>query len=144
MSTTDLTGTWQLMSATAQRSDGRATQPYGRHPRGILIYGSDGRMVTVIVHGDLGPFESESIVSASANEAAHAFRRTLAYYGRYEVNDEAGTVVHHLEACTFPNWTGADEIRHFQLDGDRLVLTTPPLGAGGGDEAVFTLVLERR
>lgn len=144
MSESELVGTWQLVSVMAQRTDGTTTEPYGHRPRGAVVYGPDGRVITLIVHQDLEAFESESIAAASAAEASHAFRRTLGYFGRYEADDEAGTVTHHIEACTFPNWMGEDEVRHFMTDGSRLTLTTPPLPSGrGGDGVVFTLLFER-
>ncbi len=144
MSESELVGTWELVSVTAQRGDGKITEPYGHRPRGSLVYGSDGRVVTVIVHQDLEHFEADSIAAASTAEAAHAFRRILAYFGRYEVDRDAGTVVHHIEACTFPNWMGEDEVRHVEIEGDKLMLTTPPLQSGGNEDAVFALGWERR
>ena len=143
MGVTDLAGTWDLRSVTARRTDGHVTAPYGNEPRGVLIYGADARVTTVIVHQDLEPFETDSIVAASRSEASNAFRRTLGYFGRFEVDDAAQIVVHHIEACTFPNWIGHDETRRFELEGSRLVLSTPPQLAGGGEDAVFTLVWER-
>lgn len=141
----ELVGTWQLVSVTARQADGRTTEPYGHRPQGVVVYGSDGRVVTVIIHEDLDRFQSDSIAAATSAEASYAFRRTLGYFGRYEVDRDAGTVVHHIDACTFPNWNGEDEVRHFETDDDRLKMTTPPLPAGStGDGAVFTLLFERR
>jgi hypothetical protein len=33
------------------------------------------------------------------------------------------TVVHHVEACSFPNWTGTNQVRRVTLSGDDLVVT---------------------
>jgi hypothetical protein len=143
MAAADLIGTWNLQAVTARRTDGHVTAPYGEHPRGVLIYDAAGRVTAVIVHGDLEPFETDSIVAASRAEASNAFRRTLAYFGSYRVDDDEHRVVHHIEACTFPNRLGKDEVRRFEIDGSRLILSTPPQRAGGGEDAVFTLVWER-
>jgi hypothetical protein len=143
MSATELVGTWKLVSVTAQRADGETSEPYGHEPHGILVYGDDGRVVTVIVHSNLERFKSDSIAAASSAESSRAFRRTLAYFGRYEVDSEAGTVIHHIDTCTFPNWTGEDEVRQLEVENGRLVMSTPPLPSLGGHEAVFTLVWER-
>ncbi len=140
----DLVGTWNLVSVTAQRSDGTTTEPYGHRPQGTVVYGPEGRVVTLIIHGDLDVFESDSIARASSAEAAHALRRVLGYFGRYEADTDAGTVVHHIEACTFPNWKGEDEVRHFEIDGHQLKLTTPPIQSGRDEEnTVFKLLFER-
>jgi hypothetical protein len=66
----------------------------------------------------------------------------LSYAGRYDVDEAAGTVTHHIEMCHYPNWVGEDQVRHFQLDGSMIELTAPPI-AYGGDHPVAALVWER-
>lgn len=137
----DVIGTWDLVSAKTTRR-GDETRPYGPSPKGILVYGADGAVTVVIVSGDLGAFRSESIATASQSEAAHAFRRVLAYFGTYEVQD--GTVVHRIEGSTFPNWTGRKQTRTIDVVGDHLTMSTPPIPAAAGEETTFTLVWQRR
>lgn len=55
----------------------------------------------------------------------------IAYFGRYEVNEAAETVTHHVTGCTFPNWIGSEQTRHFAFTDQRLTLSTPPILAGG-------------
>jgi hypothetical protein len=33
--------------------------------------------------------------------------------------------------CSFPNWVGSEQTRHFEVTGVRLVLRTPPIAVGG-------------
>jgi len=40
-------------------------------------------------------------------------------------------VRHHITVSVHPNWTGAVFERVFALDGDTLVLRTPPIEIGG-------------
>jgi hypothetical protein len=42
----------------------------------------------------------------------------------------------------FPNWVGAEMTRTVRFDGDRAVVTTPPI-TEGGKSFVFELVLKR-
>ena len=46
----------------------------------------------------------------------------VAYYGRYEVNEEPGFVVHHVEIDIVPNSVETDRKRFVSLDGNRLKL----------------------
>lgn len=143
MDAQSVVGTWRLVEAVARRDDGRELTPYGKEPVGTLVYQPDGRMVTVIVSGDLAPFESDNIAAATPAEASNAFRRSLAYFGTYEVDADGETVSHRIEGCAFPNWAGASHLRRARLEGDRLVLATPALPAAGGGAAEFTLTWER-
>ena len=53
-----------------------------------------------------------------------------------------GIVVHHPEISLNPDWSGVDQVRYFDLQGDRLILKTPPM-LQDGVERVATLVGER-
>ncbi len=67
--------------------------------------------------------------AATADEYAAAMRTYVSYSGRYQVL--ADRVVHHLELCLLPNWTGTDQERFYQLGGNRLRLHAPPFVIGG-------------
>ena len=45
-----------------------------------------------------------------------------AYFGRYTVDQRAGTITHHVEGSLFPEDLGKDFVRPFTLDGDTLTL----------------------
>jgi hypothetical protein len=49
----------------------------------------------------------------------------VAYAGTYEIDDEK--VIHHLDLSLMPNWTGQDFVRTYELNGDQITLTTPPV-----------------
>jgi hypothetical protein len=51
----DVVGSWSLVSLTVSRS-GTPVEVLGPHPRGQLIFGSDGRYVLVGVRADLPKF----------------------------------------------------------------------------------------
>jgi hypothetical protein len=58
------------------------------------------------------------------------------------VDERARTVTHHVEGATFPNWIGTDQRRTYELSGDRLTLSTPPM-VRGGRRSTYVLVWER-
>jgi len=75
-------------------------------------------------------------------EIKSAFEGFVGYYGAYEVDEEQGTVTHHLEGSSFPNWVGTDQRRFFEFSGSRLTLSTPPI-AFGGQDVTGVLIWER-
>jgi hypothetical protein len=64
-----------------------------------------------------------------------------AYFGRYSVDDRAGTITHRVEGSLFPEDLGKDFVRPFTLDGDTLTLKFTSPAEGGG--VTRTLVFRR-
>jgi len=122
-------GTWRLESFESRSTDGTA-HPMGERPDGLLIYTSTGWMAVHISHAERTPFASPDPLLASPAAQAHAFATSfITYCGRYEVS--GGKVRHHVEVSVHPNWTGVTFEREFTMDGDTLVLRTPPHEIGG-------------
>jgi len=142
MNPEDLIGVWRLTSVTATRADGRRTEPYGPEPDGTLIYDTAGNMTTIILDGGLGRFVSGDIAAAERDEAANAYRRTLAYFGTYEMGEQSGTVLHHVRGSTFPNWADTTHLRFSSIEDGRLIMRTPPLPSVAGQDVKFTLIWE--
>jgi Lipocalin-like domain len=92
---------------------------------------------------DRRPFKSEDPSRASPEELKDAFDGYFAYFGRYTVDERAGTVTHHLEGGSYPNFVGTDQRRLFMLQGDRLVLSAPPERMGGS-EVTYVATWERQ
>lgn len=132
-----LIGTWKLLSASSTTSKGeRNDAPYGPNPTGFLIYGEDGRVTTLISYGGRKPLS----VAASSNEQAEAFNTFLAYAGRYTLTGDK--ITHRIEVSSIQNYVDRDLVRSVKLDGDRLVLTTPPTPVNGRVQTV-QLIWER-
>ena len=70
-------------------------------------------------------FKSDDLRGGSIEEKVLALDTYFSYCGRYQLRGEE--VVHHVEVSLFPNWTGQDQARFYRFDGDRLILSTPPL-----------------
>jgi hypothetical protein len=51
-------------------------------------------------------------------------------------------VTHHVEASRFPNWEGSDQVRFFRIEGDQLLIDTPPT-AYANSEWVIRVVFAR-
>ena len=132
-------GTWRLVSTENRDADGNLHYPYGVNPSGILMYDSDGHMSVQIMHRNRPAIAA--IDSGTPEEIRAAFIGYAAYFGTYGVNEQEGSVVHHLEGSLLP-WVGGDQKRHFTFSGNQLTLRPPPRVFGGVKISGF-LVWER-
>jgi Lipocalin-like domain len=117
-------GTWRLVSFLGHGADGPETNTYGSNPHGFLIYDKGGRMSVQIARSNQRPFKSDDPSHASLEELKDASEGYFGYFGRYTVDERAGTVTHHVEGGSYPNFVGTDQRRLFTLQNDRLVLST--------------------
>lgn len=125
-------GSWELVSVENRASDGSVTQPFGAAPHGRITYTPEGFMSAQVMRDARPAFGgAASLFGGSATEKTAAYDGYLAYYGRYAVDAEAGTVTHRIEGSLFPNWSGSTQTRHYAFDGDSLTLTSPPFDAEG-------------
>jgi hypothetical protein len=53
----------------------------------------------------------------------------LAYYGTYKILADSNLIIHNIKACSFPNWVGQNQIRHFEFKNNKLILTTPAISS---------------
>ena len=72
-----------------------------------------------------------------------AFDNYFGYWGHYQVNPATGTVTHHIDGASVPDWVDTSQDRQFKLEGNRLTLTTPSMQVAGVD-TVQILVWERQ
>ena len=116
-----LHGTWKLVSAVREEiPSGARTNLFGEKPQGVLNYSPEGRMLALIAHGDR---KAAASGRATAAEAEALYRSMLSYGGGYSI---AGDVVtHHVDISWNEKFTGGEQTRHFRLDGNRLILSTP-------------------
>ncbi|HEV2228485.1 MAG TPA: lipocalin-like domain-containing protein [Steroidobacteraceae bacterium] len=135
-------GTWKLVSYVGEDvASGTRTDVMGPHPSGYIEYGSDGRMIVIIVGTDrrqpAGPV-------ATPVEAQALLTSLLAYAGTYTLDTGARTVTHHIEVSWDQTRTGESHVRTYRFEGDRLTLTTrPSRDPATGRPSVRTVVWER-
>ena len=116
-----LLGTWTLISAVREEiPSGAKTDMFGANPHGFINYSPDGRMIALITRRDRKAAANGRPTPA---EAEALFRSMLSYAGSYTVED--GVVTHHVDISWNQSFTGGTQQRHFTLDGDRLILSTP-------------------
>lgn len=117
-------GTWTLVSYVREDVESRAkSDVMGAHPSGYIHYGPDGRMIVVITGS--GRKKPAGSVATPA-EAEALIRSMLAYAGSYTIDIQAKTVSHQIDVSWDESRTGGSFVRNYDLEGDRLTLTTQP------------------
>ena len=118
-------GSWKLISI-----EGPTQQPINGKPFGMIMYDNTGHMAVQIVRGDRPAF-ANGAAQATDKERAQAYSTYTAYYGTYTFEPENHIVIHHLEGSIVPGQIGQDNIRYFELKGNRLTLSVANDGKGG-------------
>jgi hypothetical protein len=107
-----LLGGWRLESFVSRDAEtGALRHPFGEHPRGLILYTADGHM-----SAQLTPGAGDEFVS---------------YGGRFRVDESSATVRHLVAISTLPELLTEPQIRHAQIDGDRLTLSASATSADG-------------
>ncbi|MGP8033627.1 MAG: lipocalin-like domain-containing protein [Steroidobacteraceae bacterium] len=133
-----LLGTWKLKSHVVTTARGERATPFGEHPTGYLIYSADGRMQVIgAAKGRIVPAGS----TPPDDERVALYDTMFAYAGTYSV--EAGKVIHHVDISWNEVWTGTDQTRLFEVNGNTLTLTTRVADPASGTEAHYAVVWEK-
>ncbi len=122
-------GTWRLLSFESRTAEGEVIYPLGRDAIGYIVYTEDGFMSVHLMAANRSKYTSGDWLRGTVAEKVAANDTYIAYCGRYEV--QRSKVIHQAEASFFPNWVGTAQERFYELDGDRLVLSTSPILIGG-------------
>jgi Lipocalin-like domain len=128
----ELVGTWNLVSASSTTSAGEPSEaPYGSGPVGFLTYTGDGRVTALISYGGRKPLP---FGGGTQEEQAEAFKTFLAYAGRYSISGDK--VTHYIEVSSIQNYVNKELVRSVKVQGDRIILTTPPTPVNGKIQTV--------
>ena len=130
-------GTWKLISWTFNNEKNEPVNFFGDNPSGILMYDQSGYMNAQLMKPGRANFNSESLAEGTPEEIQQAYLSYAAYYGKF-YEKSPGEIIHIVEGSLFPNWIGHEEIRYGKLEGEYLILSTPPIKAQG-KEIVFNV-----
>ena len=130
VSAADLVGTWRLVAWTSAGEDG-AEMPMGEHPEGVVVYTSDGTMITTIGQADRPPVDSADMHGGPVEQRLEAQATFIAYSGTFRIDGH--DVVHDVTMSLYPNWVGTSQRRHVALseDGNELSLSSDPFTVRG-------------
>ena len=128
-----IVGTWRMVGAQTQAVDGSGeiTYPRGLHPSGYIIYDENGMMYVQIMNSDEVRPPKAGPRQLSMADQAKAFSSYTAYFGRYSIDEEEGSVIHDPQGNTNPRLVGDVRKRFLEITADTLELNTFNTGADG-------------
>jgi len=108
-----LVGCWRLVGYSVTMKGGETEHPLGHNPVGTILYTSDGYMSAQLARPGL----------LQDDQKPDGYY--IAYSGPYDVDEQAGTVAHHVQVSVIPSWLGTTQVRRVQFrDSDTLELST--------------------
>ena len=138
----DLLGPWKLKSMEGKNAEGESFHPYGETPTGMILYDASGTMSYTVMRLGRPKFTSKDTRGGTPAEIMAAYEGFDAYCGRYDIDPDRGVIIHHIEACKYPNWEQSDQVRRFQISGNQLLIEAGPIRIQGADWKI-SVVFER-
>ena len=133
-----LFGSWRLVSFRLRivGEEGEPKDIFGPNPIGRIIFSPEHRVVVFISRADRRPPTNEP-------EAAALLSSMTAYTGKFRLDGDK--FITAVDGAWNEFYKGTDQVRYFQLDGDRLSIRTPEQQSGIliGKRTVATLVWQR-
>ena len=127
-------GMWKLISGESKdQVTGKVLYPWGKNPFGRLLYDEAGRVFVQLMNPgrrSVGGMSNRGAAAAIASLSADDMRDMLtgfnAYFGTFDVDQAAGTVIHHLQSALIPSWVGSDQRRRYEFSaaGELILLNT--------------------
>jgi hypothetical protein len=107
----EIVGTWRLDSRAVRQPDGTETfaASYGPNPVGYLTYDNTGHMSI-----------QQMRPNRPKKDTTDGYE---AYFGTYSIDEQKGTVTHHIEGDLLTERVGKDFTRDVAIKGDELLLT---------------------
>lgn len=130
-------GSWKLVSWT-RTVEGKAAPAFGGGPIGMQIYTSDGHFCSAVMRAKRSAFAVQKPLGGTTDERATAYAGYIGYCGRFEVNEQERSVLHHLVVSWYPGWTGTTQKRFAEIRDGRLIFTFPILVQGVRVVGTFT------
>lgn len=101
-----LVGTWVQVSLDTVSGDGSRRPLYGENAKGMIIYTSDGYFTLMQASLDLPKLQSGLPSKATPEEAKAVIANSIAYFGRYSLDETSMVLSLDIQASTFANQTG--------------------------------------
>jgi hypothetical protein len=104
---------------------------YGEKPRGRMVLGADGNFSIIITRATLPKIAANSRTKGTAEENKAIVEGSIAYFGKYTIDDGGKAITFNIETSTFPNWEGTASKRAIKAAGDGFTYTVSAPSAGG-------------
>lgn len=101
-----IVGTWVQISLETVSTEGTRRPLYGENAKGMIIYTSDGYFTLVQASVDLPKIKSGLPSRATPEEAKAVIANSIAYFGKYSLDETKMVLSLDIQASTFANLTG--------------------------------------
>jgi Lipocalin-like domain len=133
-----LVGTWMQVSLDTVSGDGTRRPLYGENAKGMIIYTSDGYFTLMQASVDLPKLKSGLPSKATPEEAKAVIANSIAYFGKYSLDETSMVLSVDIHASTFANLAGPpSEKRNITLLTDSELKFNRPFVRDVTLEAVF-------
>ena len=122
-------GTWKLVYWKNTDEKGVVSYPFGEKAQGFISYTPDGYIFAVLTKDGRQPCFSNDPLGVSETEKISSYDSYFSYCGKFEIKGQ--TVIHHIQSCSFSNWNGAGQLRHYTFTDNALILSTQPFMING-------------
>jgi hypothetical protein len=131
-------GTWRMVSFYTEDVETKVRNNlYGERPNGVIGFTPQGRFFAVVTTKD-------RMAPKAVEEQAAAFRTTIAYSGKYRLEEDR--FITNVDVAWNEAWVGTEQVRYWRLDGDaRLHVQSAPIPNPNdpNKKAIAILIFER-
>lgn len=126
----ELIGTWIYVSSTGKREDDSSVQRPSL--QGAVTYTADGHFHFITTATDAAKYASKDPSRPSPDEAMATASKSIAYTGKYTVDETTKSINLTIETSTFPNLVGAPNQRRIitSISAEEMKFTNPRNPAG--------------
>ncbi|MEX8520924.1 MAG: lipocalin-like domain-containing protein [Leptothrix sp. (in: b-proteobacteria)] len=96
------------------------------------VYDSNGHFAVVLQRATLPKFASNNRLAGTPDENKAIVQGSIAYFGRYAIDEKEHKINLHYDGSTYPNWDGEDQFRFVEIVEDELTIISPVSAVGGG------------
>ncbi len=103
------------------------------------MFDAQGNYSLQILRANRVKFAANDKGQGTPEEYKAAVQGSNTHFGKYTVDESAGTITFYIEHASYPNWEGTEQKRLFTITNDELKYTvpTPTTGAGATGEVVW-------
>ena len=117
-----IVGVWSLVSFKDRDDKENTVYPLGKDATGFIMYHPEGYMSAQLMKQGRPHYQSGHMLTGTTEEMAEAAHGYLAYGGKFHVNEEERTLIHHMEVSMNPTWLGQQQPRIASIEGDILTI----------------------
>jgi hypothetical protein len=129
-------GTWRLVSYQEKLSNGDIVNPYGDTPQGVAIFEPGGYVSVQIMKIPRVSFPA-GYDRATVEQVKAVHEAYLAYYGTWAIDETESALIENIKASNQPYLNNQMTTQRYDFEGKRLSLRTVLTDRGDEHSVVF-------